>query len=157
MLFLPFQSAVKLTYTRSNFQFFSGWNPGRRQVPPKAKSQLRHWVQTWPLVGLTHGFDMSWFQNKTGAKSESETLGAAEQYSLLKADGVEAVFPNVEVALYASTSPWWSVTALERDRSPAWSFWKLQTGHPYRKTSGIVSRWWALNPTYYNKFTSLMS
>ena len=67
---------------------------------PKAKSQLRHWVQTWPLVGLTHGFDMSWFQNKTGAKSESETLiGAAEQYSLLKAYGIEAVFPNVEVAL----------------------------------------------------------
>ena len=67
---------------------------------PKAKSHLRHWVQTWPLVGLTHGFDMSWFQNKTGAKSESETLiGAAEQYSLLKAYGIEAVFPNVEVAL----------------------------------------------------------
>ena len=43
---------------------------------------------------------MSWFQNKTGAKSESETLiGAAEQYSLLKAYGIEAVFPNVEVAL----------------------------------------------------------
>lgn len=28
-----------------------------------------------------------------------KTLGAAEQYSLMKADGVESVFPNVEVAL----------------------------------------------------------
>jgi len=27
------------------------------------------------------------------------TLRAAEQYSLLKADGVESVFPNIEVAL----------------------------------------------------------
>ena len=69
-------------------------------MPPKQNlNYATAWVQTWPLVGLTHGFDMSWFQNKTGAKSESETLVAAEQYSLLKADGVEAVFPNVEVAL----------------------------------------------------------
>ena len=28
-------------------------------------------------------------ENKTGAKTESETLGAAGQYSLLKADGAE--------------------------------------------------------------------
>jgi hypothetical protein len=33
------------------------------------------------------------------ADNEIEALGAAEQYSLLKADGVESVFPNVEVAL----------------------------------------------------------
>ena len=31
------------------------------------------------------------------ADSEVETLGAAEQYSLLIADGVQSVFPNVEV------------------------------------------------------------
>ena len=28
-------------------------------------------------------------ENKTGAKTESETLGAAGQYSLLKADGAD--------------------------------------------------------------------
>lgn len=33
------------------------------------------------------------------AESENKTFGAAEQYLLMKADGVESVFPNVEVAL----------------------------------------------------------
>ena len=56
------------------FSIFSGWNPGRRQVPPKQNLNYATGSKS---------------ENKTGAKSESETLGAAEQYSLLKADGAE--------------------------------------------------------------------
>ena len=42
MLFLPFQSAVKLTYKRSNFHFFSSVKSRTPTSAPKAKSQLRH-------------------------------------------------------------------------------------------------------------------
>jgi hypothetical protein len=38
-------------------------------------------------------------QTAAAAESENKTLGAAEQYSLMKGDGVESAFPNVEVAL----------------------------------------------------------
>ena len=56
MLFLPFQSAVKLTYKRSNFHFFSSVKSRTPTSAPKAKSQLRHcmgpnvaigWVNPW--------------------------------------------------------------------------------------------------------------
>ena len=49
------------------------------------------------------------------ADSEIETLGAAERYLLLKADGIQSVFPNIEVALRIYLSLMVSnSTALER-------------------------------------------
>ena len=54
MLFLPFQSAVKLTYTRSNFQFFSSVKSRTPTSAPKAKSHTPlgrnvaiGWVNPW--------------------------------------------------------------------------------------------------------------
>jgi len=52
------------------------------------------------------------------------TLGAADQYSLLKADGVESVFPNIEVALriYMYLSLMASNCTGERSlKTPHWS------------------------------------
>jgi len=62
------------------------------------------------------------------ADSENKTYGAAEQYSLMKADGVESVFQNIEVALRIYLSLMVSNCSGERSfsrlkllKSPNWS------------------------------------
>ena len=125
----------------------------------RAKRQLHTYKNDlWPRPSCSQAilriFRISSLLSYSHAESDVKTSWELGKCSLLIADGVQSVFPYVEV--YNECSTYLSLsflmvskaTALERDHSRDWGWRSLHTGQPFMSQG---RRCWAFTELMYNE------